>query len=81
MLESKIRYVLKNTRTGMYWGNNTPVKKLFEARRFVDQDQIDAYLRVSIYAPDKPEEYEPVQVQQTIREVGEDDGKLLHEVS
>lgn len=69
MLESKLRYVLKNKRTGMYWGFKDPVKKLFDAQRFLDQEQIDAYLTVSIYAPDKPEEYVTVQVQQTIREV------------
>lgn len=68
-MESRTRLVLKHKATGLYFSNMADhTKRLFDARRFYDTEQADAYLRTSMYAPENPKEYALIPVKQTIEE-------------
>lgn len=73
-METKTRYVLKHE-SGRYlsWSpDEFPLtKKLSRARRFHSTEDIGLFLRVSDYAPDKPEEYEIQAIKITYEEVNE----------
>lgn len=68
-MESKRRLVLKHT-SGLYWSMTAErTKRLFDAKRFVDEATARLWLDVSIYAPEQPEEYTLVEIIQTVEEV------------
>lgn len=67
-METKRRLVLKH-KDGYYWSQTAErTKKLFEAKRFMDEESADLWIKTSIYAPDFPEEYTLVPVIQSIEE-------------
>ena len=75
-MESKIRYILKHN-SGLYFSPEATdtrglTRYLFAAKRFLNEEQVNVYLRESRYRPDNPEEFRLVQVKQTIEEVQED---------
>lgn len=68
-MEQKTRFVLKHRTTGQYWGSAEPVRKLWEARRFLNEEQAECFLEVSYYRPDEPELYKIIPVELGIQEV------------
>lgn len=69
-MEKRRAIVLRHKRTGLYYDKmNGHGKELWQARRFINEEQLAAWLEVSIYRPEDPDEYEPVEVELTIQEV------------
>lgn len=67
-METKRRLVLKH-KDGYYWSQTADrTKKLFDAKRFMDEESADLWLKTSIYAPDYPEEYTLTEITMTIEE-------------
>lgn len=70
------RLALKHIETGMYLSTSPDhqpnTKHLRQARRFIDTEQIRAFLETSPYAPDKPSDYEIVTIEIQYREVEAD---------
>jgi hypothetical protein len=73
-MDAKHRLALKHW-SGRYlsWSiDNFPLTpKLSQARRFLNTEQISAFLETSPYAPDNPEEYEIITIKITYEEVEE----------
>lgn len=62
--------VLRHIKTGLYYDKMDGLNKdLWQARRFVNVEQLAVWLKISIYRPEDPDEYEPVEVELTIQEV------------
>lgn len=70
-MDVKRRLVLKHE-SGLYLSidpDSMPhTNRLSRARRFIDAEQISAFLQVSPYAPKNPGEYEIVQIKITYEE-------------
>lgn len=69
-MEKRSAIVLRHKKTGLYYDKmNGHGKELWQARRFINKEQLAAFSEVSIYRPANPDEYEPVEVELTIQEV------------
>jgi hypothetical protein len=69
-MEKQNAIVLRHKKTGLYYDRmDGHGKELWQARRFMNEEQLSIWLAVSIYRPDDADEYEPVQVELTIQEV------------
>lgn len=72
-MEKRDSLILRHKKTGLFLDRmNNLSKELWQARRFVNEEQLDVFINVSIYSPENPEDYEPVKVKLTIQEVEED---------
>lgn len=69
-MEKRTALVLRHKRTGLFYDKmNGHNKELWQARRFMNEEQLAVWSEVSIYRPEDPDEYEPVEVELTIQEV------------
>lgn len=68
-MESSRTFVLEHKETGLYISHapeSYHTKSLKQARKFINQEQIDAFMKVSNYRPDNSDDYEPVPIITTI---------------
>ncbi|CAM4100770.1 hypothetical protein L1N85_10875 [Paenibacillus alkaliterrae] len=69
-MEKRTALVLRHKKTGLYYDKmNGHGKELWQARRFMNEEQLAVWSEASIYRPDDPDEYEPVVVEMSIQEV------------
>lgn len=67
-MEHRLTYILRHKESQLYISTapeSYHTRKLTQARRFYDTEQIDTWLQVSIYAPEDSEAYEPVSLKIT----------------
>jgi hypothetical protein len=71
-METKHSLVLKH-QSGLYLSHSPDefphTKQIARARRFMNAEQLQAFLQVSDYAPEHPEEYEIVEIEIQYKEV------------
>lgn len=70
-METKHRLVLKHE-SGRYLSSSIDefplTKQIARARRFIDLEQVSAFMQTSTYAPEAPEDYEVVSIKITYEE-------------
>lgn len=70
-METKTRLALQHIETGLFlsWSpDNYPhTRKIDQARRFYNTDELSLFLEHSPYKPDEPEAYEIIEIEITYR--------------
>lgn len=71
-METKHRFVLKH-QSGLYLSSSPDefphTKQIARARRFINAEQVAAFMQTSSYAPEAPDEYEVTEILISYREV------------
>lgn len=66
-MEERMGFVLRHKETGLYYDRMAEhTTKLWSAWRFIDEQQLQTWMQVAMYAPAHPDEYEPIKVKLTI---------------
>jgi hypothetical protein len=66
-MEKRSNIVLRHKTTGLYFGRmGDRTNKLWLAWRFPDPQYLEVWLDTHSYAPDSPDDYEPVEIMMTI---------------
>lgn len=67
-MDIKYNFVLRHKETGLYLNYMTKHSPdLWPAWRFLSKEQAEVWLRVAEHAPKFPDQYEPVEVEMTIK--------------
>lgn len=71
-MEKRSNIVLRDKKSGLYFGRmGDRTTKLWLAWRFPDAQYLEVWLDAHSYAPDNPDDFEPIEIEMTIKIVEE----------